>query len=243
MMGLVILNTLSIFVGGYYSDVFAFTLLDSIFTVLFIVEVLVKVREWGWKEYWADGWNRFDFVITMVAIPSLVNMFVHISIPTNILLAFRVLRVFKSFRLFKFIPNIKDVLKGIKLAIRASLVVAVGVAVLLLVMSILTSALFGQVAPEYFGSPGLALYSTFRLFTVEGWYDIPDLIAERSSAAMATFARVFFSIELFVGGVMGMSLINSIFVDAAVSDNNDEVIDKLNALEKKLDELSGKKSE
>ena len=231
---LVILNTLSVFIGGWYPQNYACTIADCIFTILFVIEVIVKIREFGWKDYWADSWNRFDFIITVLAVPSVINLFIEGAIPTNALLAFRVLRIFKVFRLFRFIPNISQILKGIKLAMKASFVVTIGVAVLLLVLSILTSAIFGSFAPEYFDNPGLALYSTFRMFTIEGWYDIPDLIASRSSEGMAVFARIYFAIELFIGGILGMSLINSIFVDAAVSDNNEEVLAKLDRIEEML---------
>jgi len=241
ILALVLLNTISIFVGGYYRNSLAFALADALFTVLFVIEVIVKVRDLGWKAYWEDRWNRFDFIITMVAIPSLLNIFIEGSLATNILLSFRALRVFKSFRLFRFIPNIKEVLKGITLAIRASFIVAVGVAVLLLVVSILTSTLFGNIVPEYFGDPGTSLYNTFRLFTIEGWYDIPDLISQRSSHGMAVFARIYFVIELFIGGILGMSLINSIFVDAAVSDNNDDVKAELEEIKALLKDIQEKK--
>lgn len=233
---LVLLNTLSIFIGGYFPGAYGFVIADCIFTLLFIFEAVVKIKTLGWKDYWADGWNRFDFTITVVAIPSLANLFIEGAIATNVFLAFRVLRVFKAFRLFRFVPNISSILRGIKLAIKASFVVTIGVAVLLLVLSILTSAIFGDFAPDCFGTPGLALYSTFRMFTIEGWYEIPDMIAKNASEAMAVFARIYFALELFIGGILGMSLINSIFVDAAVSDNNDEVLEKLNEIEEYLKE-------
>ena len=233
---LVLLNIISIFVGGYYPGAYAFTIIDCVFTLLFLAEALVKIRLMGWKDYWSDGWNKFDFIITVVALPSLVNLFSTGLIATNVLLAFRVLRVFKAFRLFRFIPNISEILKGIRLAIKASFVVAIGVAVLVLVLSILTSAIFGSFAPEFFANPGLSLYNTFRMFTIEGWYEIPDMIASRSSEGMAVFARIYFAFELFIGGILGMSLINSIFVDAAVSDNNEEVLRKLDEIEKLLNE-------
>lgn len=236
ILTLVLLNTLSIFIGGFYPGAYLFIIADAVFTVLFLLEAILKIRALGWKEYWADGWNRFDFLITVAALPSLVNLFIEGTIPTNILLAFRVLRVFKAFRLFKFIPNITMILRGIRLAFKASFVVTIGVAALLLVLSILTSSIFGSFAPEYFENPGLALYSTFRMFTVEGWYEIPDLIAERSSEGFAVFARIYFALELFIGGILGMSFINSIFVDAAVSDNNDEVIERLDRIEKMLED-------
>lgn len=235
---LVLLNTLSVFAGGYFPDSSVFTLLDSVFTLLFIVEAAVKIREAGWRRYWKDGWNRFDFIVTIIAVPSLINLVTAGLLATNALLVLRVLRIFKVFRLFRFIPNMTSLLKGVVLAMKASFVVTIGVAVLLLVLSVLTSAMFGQYAPEYFGTPGEALYSTFRLFTVEGWYEIPDLIADRSSAAIGVLAKIYFAMELFIGGVLGMSLINSIFVDAAVSDNNDDVKKDLKEIREILERMN-----
>ena len=42
---------------------------------------------------------------------------------------------------------------------------------------------------------------------------------------------------LIGGGIIGMSFINSIFVDAMAEDNNDDVKEKLRQLEQKIDEL------
>lgn len=238
VLALVALNTVSIFVGGYYPDSFLFTVIDSVFTLLFLAEALCKISGASWAGYWKDGWNRFDFIITMAALPSLANLLVDGFLATNILLVLRVLRVFKAFRLFKFIPNVGELLRGISLAIKASFVVAAGVAVMLLVFAILTSTLFGQFAPEYFGTPGEALYSTFKMFTVEGWYEIPDLIVSRSSDIMGVFAKVYFAMELFLGGILGMSLINAIFVDAAVSDNNDDVKKELSEIKEMLSRMN-----
>lgn len=240
MMTLVCLNVIAIFVGGFFPDSYAFICIDSAFTLLFLTEALVKISSASFAEYWKDGWNRFDFIITLVALPSLANLFIDGTIGTNVLLSLRVLRVFKSFRLIQFIPNINALLQGIRLACKASFVVALGFIVLLLVVSILTSALFGNAAPDYFDNPANSLYSIFKLFTIEGWYEIPETIASGSSPAMAAMAKVYFSIMLFIGGIIGVGLINAIFVDAMVSDNNDEVLEKLNALDQKIDKLSSK---
>ena len=56
-------------------------------------------------------------------------------------------------------------------------------------------------------------------------------------------AKVVFSLLLIFGGIIGMSLINSIFVDEMVSDNNDDVKQQLRAIEEKLDKLSEKLKE
>ena len=42
---------------------------------------------------------------------------------------------------------------------------------------------------------------------------------------------------MFLGGVIGLSLINSVFVDAMVSDNNDDLLERIDQLEEKIDRL------
>lgn len=238
MLLLVVINTITIFLGGYGKAANVFLWIDSIFTVLFLFEAIVKIRFYGWKAYWSEGWNKFDFIITVVAIPSLINLVVDTGIATNVLLSLRTLRVFKSFRLLRFIPNISGLLKGIGLAVKASLIVTIAFAVLLIVISILFSTIFGKTSPELFGDPGLSLFTIFRLFTGDGWAEIPTQIAENSSEFMGRLVRLLFAVLFFLGGILGLSLVNSIFVDAMAGDNNDEVLTKLNELEKKLDELN-----
>lgn len=49
-----------------------------------------------------------------------------------------------------------------------------------------------------------------------------------------------FSLIVFFGGIFGMSFISSIFVDEMAVDNNDEVIEKLNTLIKKIEDYEHK---
>ena len=188
-------------------------------------------------------WNQFDFIITLIALPSLLNIFLEISIQTELLLSLRALRVFRALRIAKaarimrYIPDIEKLIQGLKAALKSCLVVVVGFIVLLLITSILSSTLFGEFAPEYFSNPGQSLYSTFRLFTVEGWFEIPDAIAANSSAGMGIFAKIYFSLFLFGGGIIGVSLINSFFVDAMAEDNNEDVLIKLEEMEKMMKEM------
>ena len=140
--------------------------------------------------------------------------------------------------MLRFIPNIHKLLAGLKLATRASLLVFIAFIVFLIIFAILSSTIFGTIAPEYFGNPAISVYSIFRLFTVEGWYEFADTIANNASSGWGFFARVYFSVLMFLGGVIGLSLINSIFVDAMAEDNNDEVLEKLRRLEEKIDQLS-----
>lgn len=238
MLALILLNAGIIFISGFYPNSLLFQILDTVFTLLFLTEAIVKIGVSGFRSYWRDGWNKFDFLLVVFALPSLVDLVTDIHTQTSIFLAFRALRVFKAFRLIRFIPHIDKLINGVRLACRSSFVVSIGMLVLILVFSILTSIIFGDEAPEYFGNPAISVYSLFRLFTIEGWYDMPDYIAQHSTPAMGTFARFYFSILLFWGGIIGMSLVNSIFVDAMAQDNNDELIEKVDKLEQQIAELT-----
>lgn len=234
---LVILNTLVIFLGGLYQEDYIITVFDDVFTVLFAIEAVVKIKYLTWTTYWKESWNRFDLMVLLFALPSLINIFSPEMVATNAILAFRSFRIFKTLRLMKAIPHISELLNGIRNAIQSSLLVCIAFVILLLVVSILTTSLFGDICPEHFGNTGISLYSIFRLFTIEGWYDLPDQIAANSSVTIGVLARIYFSVLLFVGGILGMSLVNSIFVDAIMADNNDDVKEELKEMREQLDKI------
>lgn len=238
MLYAIVLNTAVMFLGGFWPDSVWPEICDALFTIVFLFEAIAKISGYGWSAYWKKGWNKFDFVILLIALPSLASIFVDYTMATNAILALRSLRLFKSFKLLRFIPNIQKLLKGLKLACRASFLVLLAFIIFLVIFSILSSTIFGRVAPDYFSNPAISLYSIFRLFSIEGWYELPDAIAADSSPLWGIFARCYFSILMFSGGIIGMSLVNSIFVDAMAEDNNDEVLEKLNKIEEQLKKLT-----
>ncbi|MCC5915743.1 MAG: hypothetical protein JJU02_00295 [Cryomorphaceae bacterium] len=75
---------------------------------------------------------------------------------------------------------------------------------------------------------------------MEGWYEIPDSMIENNtfSPFVEFFIRIYFVTILFVGGIFGLSLVNSIFVDSMISDNNNPLEEKIENLNKKVDELT-----
>ena len=101
-------------------------------------------------------------------------------------------------------------------------------------------ALFKEVAPEYFSTPLDAIYSTFRIFTGEGWNEIPDLVAIEVGEGWAYAVKLYFSLLFVLGCIIGMSLLNSVFVDAMVADNDDDIREKLNSMEETLDKIKDK---
>lgn len=241
ILGLILLNAIIIFIGGFElstENKYIFRLFDNIITALFIVELSLKIKTFGLKKYFSSNWNKFDFILIALSIPALVSYLFRLEI-TNIsfLLVFRVMRVFKSFRFLKFIPGIEDLVKGIQRALKASVIVFVGFIIYIFIVGILSFYIFKSSSPEYFGNPLTSLYSTFKIFTVEGWSEIPDYIVKNYTEVPTAFTYLYFIFILLTGGIFGLSLVNSIFVDAMVSDNNDEVERKIDNIDIKLKEL------
>lgn len=234
MLYAIVLNTIIMFLGGFWPQSIWFTITDAVFTFVFLCEAIAKISRYGWKSYWHRGWNQFDIIVLIIALPSLISPFIEQTVATNTVLALRSMRLFKSFKMLRFIPNIQNLLQGIRMAVKASLLVIIAFFVCLVIFSILSSTIFGRITPEYFGNPGISLYNIFRLFSIEGWYELPDAIVKNSSPFWGVFARCYFSVLMFLGGIIGMSLINSIFVDAMAEDNNNEVLNKLKDIEEQI---------
>ncbi len=238
---LVIANAILIFVQEFQLNGSFLDYFESLFTILFVIEMIVKIKEFGLSNYISDYWNRLDFVLVILSIPSLGIIFFNDStLHLNIFLTLRVFRVFKFFRLIRFFPNVNPLITSIKRALKASYIVIAGFFLLTFIVSLVTCSLYREIAPEYFNNPVNSFYSIFRLFSVEGWYEIPNLIASRSGVLIAFLSKLYFSVLLLCGGILGMSLVNSIFVDAMVSDNNDDLRSEVSVLTKKIDILTNK---
>ena len=71
-------------------------------------------------------------------------------------------------------------------------------------------------------------------------FEIPDAVALSMGGAWGHIIRFYFCAVLLRGCIIGMSLLNSIFVDAMVSDSNDDLDEKLEKIQKQLDEIQSK---
>jgi len=238
----IIINSLTIFFEGFdelgKNAQHYIAIIDSFITIIFIFEAAIKIKHHGWRGYIGDNWNKMDFILVFLSLPSLILLFSHkINADLSFILIFRISRVFRFFRFFKFIPGINHLLIGIQRALQSSLFVLIAFFIYNFIISILSCYFFKESSPELFGNPLKSFYSTFKIFTVEGWYEIPDLLTKNLGTGSAIFVKAYFIIILITGGIFGLSLVNSIFVDSMVSDNNDELEEKVDELNKKIDQL------
>ncbi len=239
---LILINSFTIFAEGFSElgneIIFWINIIDSIITILFILEAGVKIFHFSWKNYIASNWNKLDFILVILSLPSIFLLIINSEIHgLSFLLIFRVSRAFKFFRFFKFIPGIDALVRGVQRAVKASVFVLFGFCVFNFIIAILSCYLFKDISPEYFGNPLKSMYSIFKVFTIEGWYEIPDTLSIHTSNTAAALIKAYFVIILILGGIMGLSLVNSIFVDSMVMDNNDELEKKIDSLNEKVEIL------
>lgn len=221
ILSVILLSSGVIFLLGFKSlstNTFLQTF-DHCLTIFFIAEVFVKFKYYGVKKYFNNRWNIFDFTIVLFSSVTILTLFMDIG-DFTFLLTLRLARVVRFAKLLRFIPDIDHLLLGITRALKSSVLVIVCLILYTYILSIISCSIFGRVAPEYFENPLLSLYSTFKLFTIEGWYEMPDLIAERSTVLFGSFARIYFMGVIFTGGIIGLSLVNAVFVDEMTMDNN-----------------------
>jgi len=238
ILGVILINAIVIYlqVSGVTHPILS--ILDVTCTLIFMIEMILKIKELSFKGYWASGWNRLDGILVILSIPSIVELFVPTGVmDLSILLIFRLLRVLRFFRVLHFFPNFTQIVNGFKLALKESYAILLAFFVIIVIFGLINCSLFKDIAPQYFATPLESIYSVFRICTVEGWYDIPDAIAANSSDTIGSIVRFYFCMLLIMGGIIGMSFINSVFVDAMVSDNNDDVKERLDSIEKKVDKL------
>jgi voltage-gated sodium channel len=221
--------------------------LDKLVILLFLLEVIVKIGTYGPRLYFSSGWNRFDFLLTMLSLPALLIGLVELP-DLSFWLLLRLIRLVRLVRLLAFVPHIDQLLEGIGRAVRASFLVMATLAFANFMLAMVTCHLLGDIVPESFGNPYKAMYSMFQVFTIEGWNEIPAQVSAELQAGGYTIpglntdvtvaiAQTFFATVLLLGGVLGLSLANAIFVDEMTIDNTNELESKVDEMGKQINEI------
>ena len=237
----IVLGAVALFLHGFAEPdtaASAFWLgIDLACVVFFVFEMITKLALEGARGFWYGRWNRFDLTVTVLSAPVLMIPFVDARIFTGIPVL-RLARLFRLFRLLRFIPERDRLAAGIVRALKASVGVFLAVALINFIFAMGAHLLFRDVAPEYFGSPLDSCYAIFQVFTVEGWYEIPQTIAAGAhNDAWEFFARVYFCSAVLIGGILGLSLGNAVFVDQMITDNTHKLEDQVDVLTEEIRQL------
>lgn len=238
--------------------------LDAIFSAVFLIELGMRIHEEGIGYFLTnsinasgkrrpDLWNLFDSVIIIVSTSSffmLHNDFGEASGLTAII-CFRLIRILKLFRIIKkYQKDLGHLLVGIGSAISKSMPIFAIFIISLTLLGFLLSY-FSQklgIGNAYFANPVSSIVSLFQLFTYDGWHYIPEDISEECKSLWPSIwwvdgaIRMGFCVLVGAGGIVGVALLNSVFVDGMLGrdKSDDERRKKLQELSEKMDLLSQK---
>ncbi len=234
---MITLNAAALFLDAFPTireNTHFFFWIDYACVIYFVAETCLKMAILDHDEYWDSNWNKFDLFVVMISIPCLLSPLYDVK-GFSAILILRLGRLIRFFKLLRFVPDGQRVWLGVLRALKASVAVFLALLLLNIVFGMGATLLFGHVVPEKFGNPLISCYSLCKVFTVDGWVELPDaVVAKSASATLAFFARVYFLFAVILCGVLGLSLANAIFVDEMTSDNTARVESMVGLLQKEL---------
>lgn len=214
-------------------------LIDLGCNIYFMLEAAGKISIDA-KRYFRNPSDIFDFSLVAFVVGGFI-LGEYESASAAYLL--RTVRLMKFGRLVKRIKGMKALLFNVKQAFSASVSICLMMSMTILILAMLMTVFYGASTPEYFGNPAKSIYTVIRLFTLEGWYEIPDALAATQGFMTGFVTKAVFSLIVIFGGVFAISFITSSVTDRLAQDEHTEILDQFNALNAKIDELTRKLEE
>jgi len=207
--------------------------LDTICLAIFVVELVAKLFAYRLK-FFRDGWNIFDFIIIGISLaPS-----------AGALSVLRALRILRLLRVISVAPSLRRVVEGFVTALPGMGSVFVLMGMMFYIGAVMATKLFGDAFPEWFGTLGASGYTLFQIMTLESWsMGIVRPVMEEFPYAWAFFLPFILVTTFAVVNLLVGLIVNSM-QDAHHEEENaltdayrDEVMSKLKAIEKRLDDM------
>jgi voltage-gated sodium channel len=243
---LILLNVFIIYLHSFDSFQFYYNILDVIdvcFTIIFTLEITTNIFQSSGKnfkekflKFHSDKWNKIDFYSVLLAIPSIGVLFVD---DLEIFAGFtmlRTLRIFKILRVIEFIPEGKKISSKLLKALKGVFFIIVAFIIYSTIISLISVTLFKSSGPSFFSNAFDSFFTIFKIFSGDGFSDVVAEIVSNSSVEFSYFTKLYFVMIVFTGSILGLSLINSVFIDQMSSFDEKEEKEK-KALENKLDEV------
>jgi len=182
-------------------------LFDKIAVAVFTVELALKLYVQR-RDFFKDGWNIFDTVIVSIAYLPVGGGFA----------VLRALRILRVLRLLSVVPRMRQVVVGL-----ISAIPAMGSVILLLLLTfyvaaVMTTKLFGEAFPQWFGSIGESLYSLFQIMTLESW----SMGIVRPVMEVYPLAWLFFLPFVLVSSFIVLNLFIAIIVNSMHEEKDEE---------------------
>lgn len=225
ILGCIVVNTVVMMTRHYpESDEFAsvLSIINYVFTGVFILEFVIKHLGYGLAGYWSMGWNQLDGVVVISSIFDLAGSAVNLGF----LRALRVLRVVRSVRVLKVAPE--------AMAVMNSMVVALGSMggfllvwfIFMLIYALFGMRLFGGACitltdPDAgrfsFNSFARSMLTLFITGSGENGFDVIHWTMEEKGVS----ASVFMISWMFISQII-LSLLLALLIDAYSVDGEED---------------------
>ncbi|WP_136635742.1 ion transporter [Pseudooceanicola onchidii] len=205
--------------------------LDTLCLTIFVAELVAKLYARG-LGFFRNAWNIFDFIVVGIALlPA-----------TGGLSVLRALRILRLLRVVSVAPTLRRVVEGFISALPGMASVFLLMGVIFYIAAVIATKLFAPTFPDWFGTLGRSLYTLFQVMTLESWsMGIVRPVMEVHPEAwmffvpfilITTFAVVNLVVGLIVNSMQDAHAEES---NAATGNYRDEVLQRLVAIEAKLD--------
>ncbi len=132
--------------------------IDSIILAVFVAELAIRLIT-DFKGFWRDPWRIFDFVVVAIALLPATG-------PLAVLRAFRILRVL---RLVTKLESMRRVIMGLLRALPGMGTIVMLLLLIFYIFAVISTKLFADAFPEWFGTIGASAYTLFQIMTLESW--------------------------------------------------------------------------
>ncbi len=211
IIGLIILNgiTMGIETSKDIATTYRtfFTIFDKLVITIFTIEIILRIYVHR-VSFFKDGWSLFDFFIVSISL-----------LPTSGgLEILRILRVLRLFRLITTVPQMRKIVMALVSVIPGMITIAGLLTLLFYISAIISTQLYSQTFPQWFGSLGESFYTLFQIMTLESW----SMGIVRPIMEVHPYAWVFFIPFIFIVTFIMVNLIIAIVVDAMSELTNED---------------------
>ncbi|HWO42847.1 MAG TPA: ion transporter [Candidatus Eisenbacteria bacterium] len=171
---------------------------DRVILGLFTVELFLRFL--GARppvEFFRSGWNVFDLVIVAVGyLPS--SQFFTVA---------RLFRILRVLRAVSAMPDLQKVVAALLRSLPSLGHIVALLALLMYVYAAVGTSMFGEAAPQHFGTLHRSLLTLFSVITLEGWVEVMGEVEPHAPAAWIYFVTfilfgTFVAMNFFVGVIV-----------------------------------------
>ncbi|GAA2209139.1 hypothetical protein GCM10009850_045970 [Nonomuraea monospora] len=182
------------------------TVVDHVALYIFTAELIAKLYVER-SAFFRDPWNVFDTAIVAIAFAS----------TNGGLSVLRALRILRVLRLLSVVPSLRRVVSALLRAMPGMSSIVVLLSLVLYVAAVMATKLYGQTAPNRFGSLPTSLFTLYQTMTGDDWGNIAREVMSRHPSAW-----IFFTIFILVCTFVVLNLFLAVVVSAMDEESAEE---------------------